>query len=71
MEKPESFDHFPKGAGCTPWFFGISANNKLNCAFNNSGLNNEEKKLNKNVKILHFSRATRGIFAILTINATK
>ena len=57
MEKPGSFDHFPKGTGCTPWFFSIFANTKLNCAFNNSGLNSK-KKNNKKVKILHFSRAT-------------
>ena len=56
MEKPGSFDHFPKGTGCTPWFFWISTDIKLNCAFNNSGLNS--KKREKKVKILHFSRAT-------------
>ena len=43
MEKPESFDHFPKGTECTPWFFRISADTKLNCAFNNSGLNSRKK----------------------------
>ena len=43
MEKPGSFDHFPKWTGCTPWFFRISADTKLNCAFNNSGLNSKEK----------------------------
>ena len=25
--------HFPKGTGCTPWFFRISADTKLSCAF--------------------------------------
>ena len=29
MKKPGSFDHFPKGTGCTPWFFRISADTKL------------------------------------------
>ena len=57
MKKPGSFDHFPKGTGCTPWLFRISANTKLNCAFNNSGLNSKEK-FNKKVKIWHFSMAT-------------
>ena len=42
MEKPGIFDHLPKGAGCTLWFFRISADNKLNCAFNNSGLNSKK-----------------------------
>jgi len=43
MEKPGSFDPFPKGTGCTPWFFRISADTKLNCAFNNSSLNSKKK----------------------------
>ena len=38
MKKPGNLAHFPKGAGFTPWFFRISADNKLNCAFINSGL---------------------------------
>ena len=38
LEKPGSFDHFPKGEGCTPWFFRISADNKLNCALHDTGL---------------------------------
>ena len=58
MEKPGSFDHFPKGTGCTPWFFRLSADTKLNCAFNNSGLNSKKKNNNKKVKILNFPRAT-------------
>ena len=73
MEKPGSFDHFPKGTGCTPWFFRISADTKLNCAFNNSGLNSNKKKLNKNPNF-EFSKGyiyTRGIFAISTINDPK
>ena len=57
MEKPGSFDHFPKGAGCTPWFFRISVDNKLNCAFNDSGLKSK-KKFNKKILILQFFRAT-------------
>ena len=43
MEKPGSFDHFPKGTGCTPCFFRISADTKLNCAFNNSSLNSKKQ----------------------------
>ena len=43
MKKPGSFDHFTKGTGCTPWFFRISSDTKLNCAFNNSGLNSKIK----------------------------
>ena len=53
MEKPGSFDHFPKGTGCTPCFFRISADTKLNCAFNNSSLDSK-KKINKKINILHF-----------------
>ena len=44
MEKQGSFDHFPKGTGCTPWFFRISADTKLNWTFNNSGLNGKKLK---------------------------
>ena len=40
VKKPGSSDPFPKGTGCTPWFFRISARTKLNCAFNNSSPNN-------------------------------
>ena len=65
MEKTGDFDHFPKGTGCTPWFFRISADTKLNCAFNNSSLNSKQK-LNKKGFIY-----TRGIFAISIINAPK
>ena len=43
-KKPGSFDHFPKGTGCTPCFFRISADTKLNGAFNNSSLNSKKKK---------------------------
>ena len=43
MEKPGSFDHFPKGTGCMPWFFRISADTILNCAFYNSRLNKKKK----------------------------
>ena len=50
MEKPGSSYHFPKGTGCTPWFFRMSAGTKLNCAFNNSALNNNLKKFRKNSK---------------------
>ena len=46
MQKPGSSAHFPKRTGCTPWFYRMSAGTKLNCAFNNSGLNST-KKLNK------------------------
>ena len=45
VEKPGSPAHLPKRTGCTLWFFRISAGTKLNCAFNNSGLNS--KKNNK------------------------
>ena len=45
MEKPGSFDHTPKGTGCTPWFLRISADKKLNYTFNNSGLDSK-KNLN-------------------------
>jgi hypothetical protein len=58
MEKPGSYVHFPKRTGCTPWFFRMSASTKLNCAFNNSGLNSKKKIKNKKMEILHFSRAT-------------
>ena len=44
-KKTGSSDPFPKGTGCTPWFFRMSAGTKLNCAFNNSSPNN-----NKNIK---------------------
>ena len=54
MEKPGSFDHFPKGTGCTPCFFRISADTKLNCAFNNSSLNSNKKKLIKKSKFCIF-----------------
>ena len=54
MEKSGSSANFPKRAGCTPWFFRMSAGTKLNCVFNNSGPISE-KKLNKK---MHFSRAT-------------
>ena len=70
MEKSGSFDHLPKGTGCTPWFFRTSADNKLNCAFNNSGLNSK-KKIIKKSKIFKGYIYTRGIIAILTINAPK
>jgi hypothetical protein len=43
MKKPGNSAHLPKRTGCTLWFFRISASTKLNCAFNNSGLNSEEK----------------------------
>ena len=52
MEKPGSFDHFPKETECTPWFFRISADTKLNCAFNNSGINS---KKNNNKKSHNFA----------------
>ena len=48
-QKPGSSAHLPKRTGCTLWFFRISAGTKLNCAFNNSGLNSN---------FLHFSMAT-------------
>ena len=35
-EKPGSSDPFPKGKGCTPWFFKMSASTEINCVFNNS-----------------------------------
>ena len=54
MEKPGSSDPFPKGTGCTPWFFRISADTKLNCAFNNSGLNSKQKKIIKKSKFCIF-----------------
>ena len=65
-EKPGSFDHFPKGTGCTPWFFRTSADTKLNCAFNNSGLNNK-KNLIKKSKFCIF----QGLHLHETINAPK
>ena len=74
-KKPGSFDHFPQVTGCTPWFFRVSADTKLNCDFNNSGLNSKKKikQRNLNLAILQFKGYiyTRGIFAILTINAPK
>ena len=73
MEKPGSFDHFHKGTGCTPWFFRISADTKLNGAFNNSGLNSK-KKINKKVQNFALFKGysyTRGIFEIFTINGPK
>ena len=73
MEKSGSFDHLPKGTGCTPWFFRISADTKLNCAFNNSGLNSKKKDKLKSRNFAFFKGYiyTRGIIAILTINAPK
>ena len=73
MEKPGSFDHFPKGTGCTPWFFRISADTKLNCAFNNSGLNSKKKIKKKNLNFAFFKSYiyTSGIFAISTTNDPK
>ena len=68
MEKPGSFHHIPKGTGCTPWFFRISADNKLNCAFNNSDLNSK-KKLIKKSKFCIFQGLH--LHKILTINAAK
>ena len=53
MKKSGSYDPFPKGTGCTPWFFRMSASTKLNCAFKNSSPNNN-KKNKKKVKINHF-----------------
>ena len=44
--KTESSAHFPRRAGCTPWFFRMSVGTKLNCALNNSGTNSF-KKFNK------------------------
>jgi hypothetical protein len=44
MEKPGSFAHFPKRTECMAWFFRMSARTKLNCAFDNSGLNNKKIK---------------------------
>ena len=32
MKKPGISDHFPKGTGCTLWFFRMSAGTKLNKA---------------------------------------
>ena len=37
--------HSPKRTGKTPWFFRTSAGTKLNCAFNNSGLNSKKNKI--------------------------
>ena len=59
MEKPGSFDLIPKGTGCTPWFFRISADNKLNAPLIIAA--SIVKKLNEKVEI----------FAMLTINAAK
>ena len=50
MEKPGSSAHLPKRTGCTLWFFRILAGIKLNCAFNNSGLNSK-KNIIKKIKI--------------------
>ena len=53
MEKPGA--HFSKRTGCTPWFFRMSAGTKLNCAFNDSGLNsNNLKRKIAFFKGLHF-----------------
>ena len=74
MEKPVSSDPFPKGTGCTPWFFRMSAGTKLNCAFNNSAPNNNFKKNKGNCQNLAFFKGyiyTKGISAISTINAPK
>ena len=70
MGKPGSFDHFPKGTGCTPWFFRISADTKLNWAFNNSGLNSKKKK-KKSKNLAFFLGYIYTICAIMTINAPK
>ena len=56
IEKPGSFDLFPMGTGCTPWFFRISAGTKLNFAFNNSSSNNNKKKIKKTSKVSTFQR---------------
>ena len=75
MNKPRSSDPFPKGTGCTPWFFRMSAGTKLNYAFHNSSPNNnfKENKGKKNLNFVFFkgSISTRGISAISTINAPK
>ena len=47
-------DHFPQGAGCTSWFFRMSAGTKFKWAFNNSSQIERRKKFNEKVK----SRAT-------------
>ena len=69
MEKPGSSDPFPKGKGCTPWFFRMSGGTKLNCAL----LKNNKKKFRKNQNFAYFKGYiyTRGISAISTINAPK
>ena len=40
MESSGSSDPFPKGTGCTLWFFRMPSSIKLICAFNNSPLKN-------------------------------
>ena len=73
MEKPGSSDSFPKGTGCTSWFFRMSAGTKLNCAFNNSAPNNNKKNKEKSKNLAFFKGYIyiKGIFAIWTINAPK
>ena len=68
MNKPGSSAHFPKRIGCMPWFFRMSAGTKLNCAFNNSGLNSKKKL---NFAFFKGYISARGISAILIINAPK
>ena len=72
-EKPGSSDPFPKGTGCMPWFFRMSAGTKLNCAFNNSSPINAKKNQSKNQNLAFVKGYiyTKGISAISTINAPK
>ena len=72
MEKPGSSDPFPKGTGCTPWFFRMFAGTKLKCAFNNSSPYNNFQKNKKKSPTFAFFKGyifPKGISAILTINA--
>ena len=69
MKKPGRSAHFPKGTGCTPWFFRMSAGTKLNCAFNNSSLNSKKKNLN--FAFFKGYTYTKGISAIATINGGR
>ena len=72
MEKTGSFDHFPKGTGCTPWFFRISANNKINCVFNNSGLSSKKRvKIDYNCYKIASERGNMANLEYSTFSSTE
>ena len=70
MEKPGIWDHFPKGPGCTQWFFRMSVGTKLNSALNNS-YHNSKTKFNIIFCIFKGYISMKGISAIWTKNAPK